>query len=233
MAATDPDQTTPGPGGIEEVTAGGQVPETAIDRDIATAPANPARYARSAAASDAGGTRLDGDRLAVSQSAKSVHAGEYKHFFRHHAAGVAVVTVGSGSPYGLTVTSLTSVSADPPVAAFSIGADASAWPMVADQDNVVINVLAEDQAAVSRQFATRGVDRFAGVRWSRLSTGEPVIDGTHAWMRGEISGRIPVGSSFLITVEVDQVVVDADRAPLVFYDRQHYRLGHHHEPGTD
>jgi flavin reductase (DIM6/NTAB) family NADH-FMN oxidoreductase RutF len=154
-----------------------------------------------------------------------VDAEEFKQLFRFYAAGVAVVTVGSDCPYGLTITSLASVSADPPVAVFSIGTDASAWPALAAEDDVAINLLAEDQAEVSRRFAERGVDRFAGVDWFRLPTGEAVLHGVHGWLRGRISHRIPVGSSFLITVDVGQVWVDPDRGPLIFYDRQHHRLG--------
>lgn len=157
--------------------------------------------------------------------AEHVAAEEFKQVFRRHAAGVAVVTVGGTRPYGLTVTSLASVSAEPPVAIFSIGTAASAWPMIAAQDGVVINVLADDQAEVSRRFATRDVDRFADVRWFRLPTGEPVIDGTLGWLHGRITHRIPIGSSFLITVEIDQVRIDPSRAPLVFYNQEHYRLG--------
>lgn len=152
-------------------------------------------------------------------------ADDFKLAFRHHAAGVAVVTLGSDRPYGLTITSLASVSAEPPVAVFSIGTDASAWPLIAAEDELAINLLAADQAKVSRRFAARGVDRFAGVDWSRLSTGEPVIHGAHSWLRGRISHRIPVGASYLITVDVRQVWTDPDRAPLVFYNRRHHGLG--------
>jgi flavin reductase (DIM6/NTAB) family NADH-FMN oxidoreductase RutF len=161
----------------------------------------------------------------IETESKLVDAEDFKQLFRFYAAGVAVVTVGSDLPYGLTITSLASVSADPPVAVFSIGTDASAWPALAAEDDVAINLLAEDQTEVSRRFATRGVDRFAGVDWFRLPTGEPVLDGVHGWLRGRISHRIPVGASFLITIDVKQVWVDPDRTPLVFYDRQHHRLG--------
>lgn len=186
----------------------------------------------------ADGAASDGDTYdgfigsaSAGADAGQVAAEDFKQFFRRHAAGVAVVTVGGASPYGLTVTSLTSVSAQPPVAIFSIGTAASAWPMIAARDGVVINVLADDQTEVSRRFAARDVDRFAGVRWFRLPTGEPVLEGSLGWLHGHITHRIPIGSSFLVTVEIDQIRIDPGRAPLVFYNQEHYRLGDPTDPG--
>lgn len=48
--------------------------------------------------------------------------------FRRHAAGVAVVTArGGAGPVGFTATSLTSVSADPPLVSFGISTGSSSW----------------------------------------------------------------------------------------------------------
>ena len=51
--------------------------------------------------------------------------------FRRHPAGVAVITLTDGPrPVGFTATSVISVSAQPPVLAFSINDTSSSWPVL-------------------------------------------------------------------------------------------------------
>ncbi|MGQ4336108.1 flavin reductase family protein, partial [Streptomyces hayashii] len=57
--------------------------------------------------------------------------------FRRHAAGVAVITASGGTgPVGFTATSLSSVSAEPPMLSFGIGTGASSWPAVSGAEYV-------------------------------------------------------------------------------------------------
>ncbi len=148
----------------------------------------------------------------------------FRSVFRAHPAGVAVITTTHADrPVGFTATSVISVSADPPLLAFSLAASSSSWPAVAAADTVAVSFLAAGQAEVSTRFATSGIDRFAAGGWHRLDTGEPVIDGASAWLHARITGRIAVGSSHLVTVEALWHRRFANAAPLVFHDR-----GYHH-----
>jgi len=158
--------------------------------------------------------------------APGVSAEEFKAVFRHHPGGVAVVTFrGPQGPVGFTATSVISVSADPPILAFSLASTSSARPAIEAADAVVVNFLGADQHQVATQFARRGVDRFAGVRWCPLPTGEPVLDGTTAWIRGRIENRFGVGDSLLITLHAELTHRAADPRPLVHVDRTYHRLG--------
>ena len=56
----------------------------------------------------------------------SLSPDEFKAAFRGHPAGVAVITADAGGPVALTATSVSSVSADPPLLIFSISAQSSA-----------------------------------------------------------------------------------------------------------
>ncbi|RIJ62650.1 flavin reductase, partial [Clavibacter lycopersici] len=62
----------------------------------------------------------------------------FRAAFRRHAAGVAVVTTrdAHGSPVGFTATSLASVSADPPLASFSLARTASSAAALAAAEHV-------------------------------------------------------------------------------------------------
>nr|WP_090033625.1 flavin reductase family protein [Cellulomonas marina] len=154
---------------------------------------------------------------------------EYKDVFRQHAAGVAVVTLsGPRGPVGFTATSVISVSAAPPLLAFSVDSGSSSWPALSVARTVVVNFLAEDQADVSSRFATRGQDRFAGGGWSRLPSGEPVLHGTQSWVRARVLDRVPVGTSFLVSLHALEHGTRPEARPLVYRDRAYHRL----VPGT-
>ncbi|SER31959.1 flavin reductase family protein [Microlunatus flavus] len=156
----------------------------------------------------------------------AVAADTFKAIFRRHPAGVAIVALADGDrPVGFTATSVISVSADPPLLAFSIAATSSAWPTLAEATSLTVNFLGAEQVDVSARFATRGVDRFAGVDWHRLPTGEPVLDDAPAWVRGEVVQRIPAGSSFLVLVRVLESAQPGATAPLVYHDRAYHQLG--------
>ncbi|MEE6280683.1 flavin reductase family protein [Georgenia sunbinii] len=159
-------------------------------------------------------------------TAAGVSPEHFKAVFRHHPGGVAVITLRTAAgPVGFTATSVISVSADPPVLAFSLAATSSSRDAVETAESLVVNFLGPDQQYVATQFARRGVDRFDGVDWCPLTTGEPVLRGTSAWIRAEIDNRIPVGDSLLVTLRARLAHQCEDPAPLVYVDRAYHHLG--------
>src|SRR5256885_15201064 len=81
--------------------------------------------------------------------------------FRRHAAGVAVIPArGDAGPVGFTATSLTSVSAEPPLLSFGIGLGASCWPAMATTDHIGVHILGDHQQDLAATFAKSGADRF-------------------------------------------------------------------------
>lgn len=155
-----------------------------------------------------------------------VDATLFRQAFRRHAAGVAVVTVDAGrGPAGMTVTSLASLSAEPPLLSFSILATASAWPHLRDAGTAVVHLLGATRAELARTFATSGIDRFAApTRWRRLPTGEPVLDDAAAWLRISIQHRHPAGSAHLVIGQVEGVGLAATSGPLLYHDGSYRAL---------
>jgi flavin reductase (DIM6/NTAB) family NADH-FMN oxidoreductase RutF len=157
-------------------------------------------------------------------------ADAFKGVFRHHPAGVVVITTTvEGQPVGFTATSLISVSADPPLLAFSVDSASSAWRLLSVAPTLVVNFLTAEQVELSARFATSGIDRFATTDWWALPTGEPVLSGSAAWVRGEIVQRTPVGRSVLVSVLAveSEVAADAASTPLVYHDRRYHGIGEH------
>src|SRR5919112_766802 len=177
---------------------------------------------------DSGGALTRQPTTAGQDGASAVSPTAFKSIFRHHPAGVVVVTFAHGGKlYGFTATSVISVSADPPILTFSIDSSSSSWPALAEADTLVVNFLAAAQVDVSARFATRGIDRFAEGGWSLLPTGEPVLDGSPSWVRGRIVQRTAIGRSFLVSVLALEAHASGPAAPLVYHDRTYHTVGDH------
>ncbi|MFG2129408.1 flavin reductase family protein [Streptomyces sp. NPDC048751] len=124
--------------------------------------------------------------------------------FRRHAAGVAVITArGENGPVGFTATSLTSVSAEPPVISFGISTGASSWPAISGADHVGVHVLGEHQQELAATFARSGADRFgAPTAWTEGPEGVPVLDDVLAWLVCRVVARVPAGDHRVVLAEV-------------------------------
>ena len=124
--------------------------------------------------------------------------------FRRHAAGVAVITArGDAGPVGFTATSLTSVSAEPPMLSFGIGTGASSWPAVSEAGHVGVHILGDHQRELAATFARSGADRFgAPTSWREGPEGVPVLDDVLAWLVCRVVARVPAGDHRIVLAEV-------------------------------
>lgn len=181
-------------------------------------------------------TLADGGVEASTRSfTSSLSADEFKAVFRGHPGGVAVITADSGDgPVALTATSVSSVSAEPPLLIFSISALSSASAVLLRAETVVVHFLDVDDIEVAKLGAARGIDRFAEAhRWSRLATGEPVYHDVRAWVRCAVIDRMDAGTSTVIAAHALQSHIERDIEPgvpgdgLVYHNRTWHRLGEH------
>ena len=164
--------------------------------------------------------------------AGSVSPDEFKALFRGHPGGVAVITADSGSgPVALTATSVSSVSATPPLLIFSISSLSSSAPVLSTAATVVVHLLDSADLDIARLAATSGVDRFADTaQWSRLVTGEPVYRGVRAWVRCAVIDRMDAGGSTVIAAHALSSRLERDVEPgdhgdaLVYHNRSWHRL---------
>lgn len=165
----------------------------------------------------------------------SLSADEFKALFRGHPGGVAVITADAGDgPVALTATSVSSVSADPPLLIFSISTLSSSADVLSRAETVVVHLLDATDLDLAKLGATSGIDRFADTgSWSRLVTGEPVFRGVRAWVRCAVIGRMDAGSSTVIAAHALQSQLNRDVEPgeagdaLVYHNRTWHRLGEH------
>ncbi|MEU3458907.1 flavin reductase family protein [Streptomyces sp. NPDC006733] len=126
----------------------------------------------------------------------------FRSVFRRHAAGVAVITAAGDRPVGFTATSLTSVSAEPPLLSFGISTGSSSWPTLAEAPFVGVHVLGEHQEALAATFARSGADRFGpATGWREGPHGVPLLDGVSAWLVCRVLARIPAGDHRIVVAQ--------------------------------
>ncbi|GLZ53070.1 flavin reductase family protein [Actinomycetospora sp. NBRC 106378] len=136
----------------------------------------------------------------------------------HFPSGVTIVTgVVDGEPAGFTCQSFSSLSLDPPLVLILPGRNSSSWPRIESTGRFCVNVLAEDQGALSTQFARSGTDKFAGVEWTAASgSGSPILAGATAWIDCTLHASYD-GGDHLIVVGAVQELATAELPPLVFH----------------
>ncbi|NYJ05360.1 flavin reductase family protein [Petropleomorpha daqingensis] len=142
----------------------------------------------------------------------------------HFASGVTVVTADTADgPLGFTCQSFSSLSLDPPLVAFAPSRTSTTWPRLREIRRFCVNVLAEDQTAVSQKFARSGGDKFTGVAWTRSRHGSPVLEGVVAWIDGELWAEYEGGDHTIVVARVLDLGADPTRRPLLFH-RGNYGL---------
>jgi 3-hydroxy-9,10-secoandrosta-1,3,5(10)-triene-9,17-dione monooxygenase reductase component len=129
-----------------------------------------------------------------------------------------VTTLGADRrPVGLAVNSFTSVSLQPALVAFCVGVSSSTWPTVRAAGSFCVNILAEDQEAVSRTFASHGVDRFAGMGWRPSPSGAPILADVLAWIDCTVEAEYEAGDHRIVVGRVRELDLLHEGRPLVFY----------------
>jgi flavin reductase (DIM6/NTAB) family NADH-FMN oxidoreductase RutF len=132
--------------------------------------------------------------------------------------GVVLVTAWTGDgPVGMAVNSFTSVSLDPPLVSFCAASSSATWPRIRSVEAFSVNVLGEHHAEVSRRFAQKGVDRFAGLGHRPGVTGAPVLDGVAAHLDCELHAVHRAGDHVIVLGHVVHLDADEDVRPLVFH----------------
>lgn len=159
---------------------------------------------------------------------------ELRNVLGAFVTGVTVVTTvdARGQPQGVTANSFSSVSLEPPLVLWSQALAARSYPAFRDGDRFVVNILAQDQVSVSRQFASSIDDKFAGVAWTPGLGGVPVIDGSSAYLECRRVATYPGGDHVVFLGQVENFQRNAARRPLAFGGGR-YMVAYAHELGDE
>ncbi|MEO8437624.1 MAG: flavin reductase family protein [Chloroflexota bacterium] len=160
----------------------------------------------------------------------AIESDVFRRVMGHFVTGVTVVSaLDVDRPFGITVNALSSVSLDPPLVMVALDRRRFLTPIVRAAGRYAVNILSEDQQALSDCFAGApvepGRDAFCGARWRPGPTGLPLIDGAIASLECTVVQTFSAGDHDLFIGRVDSLANDARHPmPLLYYRRQYLRI---------
>lgn len=162
--------------------------------------------------------------------AMSVTQAEFRKALGCFATGVTVITLDAeGEVHGMTANAFTSVSLDPMLVLVCVDQRARTHSHLHAKKRFGVNVLAEDQRAISEYYArpARTHDRAAeeaGAVFEHTSHGTPVLQGALAYLECRLHTAQDAGDHTIFIAEVEDVVV-REGAPLLYFESTYREIG--------
>ena len=158
-----------------------------------------------------------------------VTASDFRNAMRQLTGGVSVITAGKGRDIsGMTVTSVSSLSVDPPALIVSINREASSWPLVKRYGFFGVNILTSDQIDIAERFTgkggLKGAARFAGADWTTRASGVPLLVGALAAIDCEVEDVVERHSHAIVIGRVLDVAVSARTAALAYWQGRYVAI---------
>lgn len=154
---------------------------------------------------------------------------EFRDVIGRFATGVTVITANhDGRPYGTTASALTSVSLEPPTLLICMNLESSTGQAIAECSRFAVNILAEHQADLARQFATMDADKFEHVDFRTGDSGAPLLDAL-ATLECRVVDEVVAATHRVFLAEVEQATCGSG-PPLAYFRGEFARLAPTAEP---
>lgn len=158
----------------------------------------------------------------------SLDSEKLRQAMRAWTTGVAIVTsMYEGQQYGMTVNSFTSISLEPPLISVTLKQLTHTHDLVVKSGMFAVTILAAEQQELSVRFAGKLpniTDRFDGVQTERLFSDIPVFKNGLAFFHCRVVNSMPVGENTLFVAEVIAAHGEGAGNPLVYHNREYWRL---------
>ncbi len=141
----------------------------------------------------------------------------FRHVVGHLASGVTVVTTHiDGRDHGMTASSVTSLSMEPPMMLACVNNAVPTATAIERSGRYTVNVLGHAHGDLAYQFASPGPDKFAGVPIDRGEGGVPLLAEAIASLECEVTEQVIGGTH---SVFLGHVVAATARegAPLTYF----------------
>jgi len=153
----------------------------------------------------------------------SINIDQFKKAMSQFATGVTVVTtVHQGTPIGITASSFSSLSMDPPLVLVSLAKKLFTHKVIADSGSFAVSILDAEQKELGMRFAGMFPDikdRFAGLDVKTAVTGCPVLPNAIAWVDCRVWDSYDGGDHTIFVGEVVDVHASEKDAPLLYHSR--------------
>jgi flavin reductase (DIM6/NTAB) family NADH-FMN oxidoreductase RutF len=128
----------------------------------------------------------------------------------------------------MTVTSVSSLSVDPPTLIVSINRESSSWPLLKTSGFFGVNILNADQLDVAERFSgkdgLKGAARFAGAQWVALASGVPLLAGALAAIDCEVEDIVERHSHAVVIGRVLDMRLSPRGAALAYWQGQYVAI---------
>jgi len=155
---------------------------------------------------------------------------QFRSVMRRLAGGVSIVTAGRDDDItGMTVTSLTSLSASPPRLLVSINRQASSFALIERHRLFGINILGADQQQLADRFSNgklKGKQRFEGAIWFSGSSGVPLLGESLAVVECQVEEIIERHSHGIIVGRLLSMELSHRLSGLVYWNGQYIEIDH-------
>jgi flavin reductase (DIM6/NTAB) family NADH-FMN oxidoreductase RutF len=158
-----------------------------------------------------------------------VSSDDFRGAMRHLTGGVSVITAGRGSDIsGMTVTSVSSLSVEPPSLIVSVNRTASSWPFLTRYGHFGVNILTADQIDIAERFTGKGglngAARFAGAEWTTRASGVPLLVGALAAIDCEVEDIVERHSHAIVIGRVRDLQLSARTAALAYWQGRYVAI---------
>jgi flavin reductase (NADH) len=153
---------------------------------------------------------------------------DFKDALASWASGVSVVSTRAGElSYGLTVSSFTSLSFDPPLVLVCVGNKNRLPMMIRESRRFAVSLLAAGQDAASSYFARSGREPTPtlGMPEELTDSGMPAVADASAVLACDLHDQLVVGDHTIVVGLVTEARARAEREPLVYHRRRYRTLG--------
>ena len=148
---------------------------------------------------------------------------DFKRAMGQFASGVTVVTTKHGdTPIGITASSFTSLSLNPPLVLVSLDKKLFTHNVIAESGFFAVNVLSARQLELGMRFAGMKPDikdRFAGLDIHIAETGAPLLPNSLAWVDCKVWNMYDGGDHTIFVGEVKDLSVSDLDMPLLYHNR--------------
>jgi flavin reductase (DIM6/NTAB) family NADH-FMN oxidoreductase RutF len=150
-------------------------------------------------------------------------AADFRSVLSRWASGVSVVTSNDGGMlYGLTVSSFSALSLDPPLILVCLATANRIVGMIEASGGFAVSILSSEQMGASQYFARPGrlpTREFTEIEGQWTASGQPIIAGSLAWLTCHTHALLPHGDHTICIGRVEETAVNAAKEPLLYWDR--------------
>ncbi|MBS1798113.1 MAG: flavin reductase family protein [Acidobacteria bacterium] len=154
-----------------------------------------------------------------------INKDEFRSALSRFPSGVTVVTTrdAGGRLHGMTVSSFASVSLEPPMILVCIEKTTGSHDALTESEFFVVNILAEEQAALSNRFASTISTKFDALDYHSGLGDVPVLTDALATLECRLAHAYDGGDHTIFVGIVERTRV-GDEKPLVYWHGKYRRL---------